>query len=70
MSNKIKKMFLLFVIIGLSGCAGAQVQNDAVSARGGCELKCNVGGNFGTVNPGGWVGYSNCLNACMKEKGF
>jgi hypothetical protein len=74
MSNKIKGMFLLFIIISLSGCAGVQWKdtNGAVASDsdvGRCEFNCG-GGTFG-----GYAGvyasnFTNCITACMKSKGY
>jgi hypothetical protein len=71
MSNKIKKMFLLFVIISLSGCAGlgmdekGYVYNADVAA---CELQA---GGYGTAQGAGGIGtFSAKVAACLAAKGY
>ena len=75
MSNKIKKVFLLFVIISLSGCAGAQWKGTSGSVASdsdvaGCEFRCGVGGVVGELNNAGWLNLTNCRTACMKTTGY
>ena len=75
MSNKIKKMFLLFVIISLSGCAGASNQwkdkNDVPvtdSDVAACELQA---GGYGTAQGAGGIGtFSAKVAACLAAKGY
>jgi hypothetical protein len=75
MSNKIKKMFLVFVIISLSGCAGTSNQwkdksGSAVtdSDVAACEL---AAGGYGTAQGAGGIGnFSNKVAACLTAKGY
>jgi hypothetical protein len=75
MSNKIKGMFLLFIIISLSGCAGIQWKdtNGAVASDSvvvACGKQCGSGGVEGPGNPWNAPGFGTCRTACMKSKGY
>jgi hypothetical protein len=75
MSNKIKKMFLLFVIISLTGCAGASNQWKDKSGvpvsdtdLAACELQA---GGYGTAQASGAIGpFHAKIAACLTAKGY
>jgi hypothetical protein len=75
MSNKIKGMFLLFIIIGLSGCAGVQWKdtNGAIASDSvvvACGKQCGSGGTEGPLNQFNVPLFGTCRTACMKSKGY
>jgi hypothetical protein len=73
MSNKIKKMFLLFVIISLSGCASAQWKDKGGSPVSDADvMACEyAAGGHGTAQaPGGMGTFSAKVAACLTAKGY
>jgi len=75
MSNKIKKMLLLFIIISLSGCAGIQWKdaNGAAapdSAVVACGKQCGGGGAEGPGNAFNIPLFGVCRDNCLKEQGY